>query len=493
MPETDHSRTQRRPVAVATGASGRLAALRRGGPLLFRARIVLGVKLLLACVLTAGLVLLSAHTYVLAGLALLLILTTVVLDFSVYRVADRLFNRLQEDNRRHEADLSSSGLHDSLESLVGGIVGSFSGTDSLEVEQVRSDLYRLRSFNNQLIRLGEIAQELNAALPYRETKAKALNLSRQLLSADIVVLVAETGGEFTLEGVSGCEDGEIKVGCCSYYSRCPVRTSFRDLERRRTGDHRCSMFPPTMRSQLSMPFRLDEQTTLCLVAAVAQEGTFDHLSPVVLDTLLGHIQTSLTTAQKYDRIRREVVTDPLTNLYNRRFFEKRAEEEVARSLRNQQPVTMLMMDVDHFKRINDTYGHQTGDKVLQRIAQHLTDSVRKSDVCGRYGGEEFVLILPDTPGRNAVFLADRLRKGVADILYTGLGIPSDVSITISGGVATCPRDVTTVEDLVRRADEALYEAKSRGRNCIVQAGIPDPPFEPDPQAEASRSANIKTP
>ena len=482
--------------APSTGSpadtSDRLPLLRRGGPLLFRARLVLGLKILLACTLTAALVLFSDRTHTLAAVALLLLLTSVVLDYWVYRAVDRLFRHLQRENRQHADDLASSGLHDSLEDLINGVVGNFSGVEGLEVEQVRSDLYRLRSFNNQLIRLGEIAQELNAALPYRETRAKALNLSRQLLSADIVALVSEVGGEFTLEGVSGCEESEIKVDCCGYYAKCPVRNSFRDLESRRIGDHQCSMFPPTMRSQLSLPFKLDDQTTLSLIAAVAQSGTFDHLSSVVLDTLLGHVQTSLTTAQKYDRIRREVVTDPLTNLYNRRFFEKRAAEEVARSLRNQVPVTLLMLDIDYFKRINDTYGHQTGDKVLQHIAQHLRDSVRKTDICGRFGGEEFVLILPDTPGRNAVFMADRLRRGVADILYTGLGIPADVAITVSGGVATCPRDVTTVEDLIRRADEALYQAKDRGRNCIVQAGIPDPPFDPDGQPDQSRPASIST-
>ena len=101
------------------------------------------------------------------------------------------------------------------------------------------------------------------------------------------------------------------------------------------------------------------------------------------------------------------------------------------------------------------------------------------------GGEEFVLLLPNTPGRNAVFLANRLCAGVADIMHSGLGIPSGVAITVSGGVATCPRDATDLDNLVRRADEALYEAKRAGRNRIVQAGIPDPPLD---FAEARQTA-----
>jgi diguanylate cyclase (GGDEF)-like protein len=467
-----------------------LEAFASGGPVLAQARLALSLKILFACALTIALALFYESAYLLVTLSILLVMATVLLDYWVYRAVDRLFRRTKSQNLVRAADKSAGGLHDSLEGLISGVLESFSGLEGLEPEQVRADLYRLRSFNNQLIRLGEIAQELNAALPYRETKAKALDLSRQLLSADIVVLVSERGGQFSLEGVSGCEEAEIKVDCCSYYSRCPIRTSFRDTVTQHASEHHCSMFPGTMRSQVSLPFRLDDQTTMSLVAAVAQSDPFDHLSPVVMETLVGQIQNSLATAQKYDRIRREVVTDPLTNLYNRRYFEQRAEEEVARSLRHQRPVSLLMLDVDHFKNVNDSFGHQTGDKVLQRIAQHLQESVRKSDVCGRFGGDEFVLVLPETPGRNAVFLADRLRKGIADILFTGLGIPADVAITISGGVATCPRDTTTVEGLMRRADEALYEAKDLGRNCIMQAGISDPPYDPECESEPSAAAGI---
>jgi diguanylate cyclase (GGDEF) domain len=458
-------------------AGGRTGALSRGGPILSRARLALAFKMACAGILTGSMLLSELDVYVSLALALLFIVLTVALDYWVYRAVDTLFRRLQAGNRESEdAQQGGDAIHEGLTDLMTGVVDSFTSLEGVEVETVRSDLYRLRNVNNQLIRLGEIAQELNAALPYRETKTKALDLSRRLLSADIAVLLAEQGGEFTLEGVAGCEEGEIKVGCCSYYARCPMRSSFRDCAIGTTRDHQCGMFPPTMRSQVSLPFKLNDRVTLSLVAAAAQPDAFVDLSPVVLNTLLGHIQTSLATAQKYDGIRREVVTDPLTNLYNRRFFEKRAEEEVARSLRHQAPLTLLMVDVDHFKHVNDTYGHPTGDKVLQSVAKFLHDSVRQTDICGRYGGEEFILLLPNTPGRNAVFLADRLRAGVADIMYSGLGIPGDKAITISGGVATCPRDATNLDDLVRRADEALYEAKRAGRNCIVQAGIPDPPL-----------------
>jgi len=126
------------------------------------------------------------------------------------------------------------------------------------------------------------------------------------------------------------------------------------------------------------------------------------------------------------------------------------------------------------------------------VARYLHDGIRQSDICGRYGGEEFVLLLPNTPGRNAVFLANRLCSGIANIMHSGLGIPSGVAITVSGGVATCPRDATDLESLVLRADEALYQAKHAGRNRIVQAGIPDPPLD-YAEARQTESAADKRP
>ncbi len=475
-----------RPEESSTGWLRRLKALGRGGPILSRARVALVFKLMCAATLTGTLLLSPLDAYLGLILAVGFIAATVLLDYWVYRAVGDLFKRLQERNRKEALREGADEIHSGLERMLEGVM-SGGRAEGLEVEAVRADLYRLRDLNNQLIRLGEIAQELNAALPYRETRSKALDLSRRLLGADIVALVAEEGGEFTLEGVDGCEPGEINPSCCGYYDRCPVRTSFRDVARGRTASHHCGMFPPTMRAQLSLPFRLSDTRTVALIASGARPGAFDDLSSVVLDTLVGHIHTSLSTALKYDRIRREVVTDPLTNLYNRRFFEQRAREEIERSLRHQTPVTLLMVDVDHFKRINDTYGHQTGDHVLQSVAKFLGDSVRQTDICGRYGGEEFVLLLPNTPGGNAVFLADRLRRGIADQLHTGLGIPGHVSVTVSGGVATCPRDATDVTELIRRADEALYEAKRTGRNRIVQAGLRE---TGPPEASTITSPNV---
>jgi len=459
------------PPRTYPGTSGDATAPSKGGSPLARARLALAAKLAFAAVLTTILVFAAMDVHLGLALTITFIAATVALDYWVYRGASGLFKKEQTPDPRAVTHIT--GVHSGLESLLQEVASGSSVAGGVEMETVRTDLLRLRDLNNQLIRLGDIAQELNAALPFKETKVKTLGLSRDLLTADVVALVSEEGLEFSLEGVDGCEPSEIDVDCCTYYAPCPVRSAFRDLTPAHTPDHRCSMFPPTMRSQLSLPFQLDEKRTWALVAAAARPDAFDEISPVVLQTLIGHIQTSLSTALRYDRIRREVVTDPLTNLYNRRFFEQRAQEEIERSIRHHVPMTLLMLDIDHFKRINDTYGHQTGDRVLQSVAQYLRESVRQTDICARYGGEEFILLLPATPGRNAVFLADRLRRGLGDLMHTGLGLPSHESVTVSGGVATCPRDATDVEGLIAAADAALYQAKDGGRNRIVRAELPD--------------------
>ncbi|HET6496354.1 MAG TPA: GGDEF domain-containing protein, partial [Thermoleophilia bacterium] len=190
----------------------------------------------------------------------------------------------------------------------------------------------------------------------------------------------------------------------------------------------------------------------------------------ILTALQNHMQSAVGNAFKYDAIRRQVVTDHLTHLYNRRFFMNRAGEEIERTLRHKDPLSVLMVDIDHFKIFNDTYGHATGDRVLQTVARAMQDALRTSDVCARYGGEEFAMLLPNTSGENAYYVAERVRRTLQGTRYTGLGLPADVNITISVGVSTCPRDATSLDDLMRLADEALYQAKDEGRDKVVLFG-----------------------
>ena len=161
------------------------------------------------------------------------------------------------------------------------------------------------------------------------------------------------------------------------------------------------------------------------------------------------------------------ITDSLTGLYNRKHLMEVLTKEVARSERYQRPLAVLMIDVDHFKLYNDTCGHLAGDEVLRNIAAIFRGCLRESDCVGRYGGEEFLIILPETVADDAWRIADRIRSRLAEEDFPTDSKP--VRITISGGIATFPGNGRSPEPLLRSADAALYQAKNHGRNQVVSA------------------------
>jgi diguanylate cyclase (GGDEF)-like protein/PAS domain S-box-containing protein len=157
-------------------------------------------------------------------------------------------------------------------------------------------------------------------------------------------------------------------------------------------------------------------------------------------------------------------TDALTDILNRRGFMKLAEREFERSRRNEQPLTLVMIDIDHFKGVNDRYGHAAGDMVLAMVAEGCRKHIRSIDVLARFGGEEFVILLTDASLDAARTIVSRVHQGIAGNRTTT--IKGDVSVTASFGIATVDAGVVDLETAIRLADEALYEAKNSGRNCI---------------------------
>jgi diguanylate cyclase (GGDEF)-like protein len=166
-----------------------------------------------------------------------------------------------------------------------------------------------------------------------------------------------------------------------------------------------------------------------------------------------------------DQLAELVVRDDLTGLYNYRFLAPRLHEEVQRSLRYGHPLALLMADLDHFKDVNDTYGHQVGNAVLQYVGRTLRREVRVTDIVARYGGEEFAVILPETEVPEALLVAEHLRATIA--ANPDQTMPP---ITISIGLSTYQADDFDGTRLIEAADQALYEAKAGGRNCVVMSG-----------------------
>jgi len=173
-------------------------------------------------------------------------------------------------------------------------------------------------------------------------------------------------------------------------------------------------------------------------------------------------------AEANTRLAQLAVTDGLTGLYNHRHFHERLALETERSQRSGLPLSLLMLDVDHFKQFNDTFGHPAGDEVLRQLARVLADTRRANDVVARYGGEEFAVILVDTPKFTAAKVAERVRERINTHDFAEAA-PRAGKLSASIGVATFPDDGADAETLVRSADTALYAAKRSGRNRVVLA------------------------
>jgi diguanylate cyclase (GGDEF)-like protein len=167
---------------------------------------------------------------------------------------------------------------------------------------------------------------------------------------------------------------------------------------------------------------------------------------------------SISKAQLWEM----AINDSLTGLHVRRYFMAKLQDEIHRTQRYKKSLSVVMGDLDRFKTVNDTYGHTAGDKVLKAVGAFLQKSVRDVDSVGRYGGEEFIMFLPETVKEAAFILADRLRKGVSEIEVGSLP-----PVTISLGIATFPDDGKNIDDLLQLADAALYAAKENGRNQVV--------------------------
>jgi len=179
-----------------------------------------------------------------------------------------------------------------------------------------------------------------------------------------------------------------------------------------------------------------------------------------------HYALSLSNMRLMETLRQESIHDPLTGVYNRRYMEKTLEREVSRAERRKSPIGIVMIDIDRFKLFNDTHGHETGDNVLRKLGIYLKEHVRKEDSACRYGGEEFVLIIPGLTARETGKRAEQLRIGIEE----GIKIPLNgnmLSVTVSMGVAAYPEHGPTIRDTQNVADFALYRAKKEGRNKVV--------------------------
>lgn len=223
-----------------------------------------------------------------------------------------------------------------------------------------------------------------------------------------------------------------------------------------------------MRSLICLPLAMKDDTFGVFLMASRKEKFFSPYETKIFEVIAAHTATHIANARMYQQAERMATTDGLTGLFNHRYFQERLAAELERGERYKQKLSLVLVDIDHFKKVNDTHGHPAGDKILKEVAKILTSTVRTVDVAARYGGEEFVIILVNTDGKGALETAERIRK----IMETGKFDINGAGIKITGsmGIAVFPDDTGLEEGsqrlLISKTDSALYLAKKEGRNRV---------------------------
>jgi diguanylate cyclase (GGDEF)-like protein len=211
----------------------------------------------------------------------------------------------------------------------------------------------------------------------------------------------------------------------------------------------------------------NEPIGLLFLASRSGKGRNIDFDAASLLALVGnHVSVIIDKIRLFQETKRLSITDGLTGLYNSRYFYRQLDLEIARTNRYGGTFSLILFDIDNFKQLNDTYGHQAGDDVLHELAGILKSASRETDIVVRYGGEEFIIILPNTPVEDTVHLADRIRALVENNIFLPLH-EQGPRITLSGGIAAYPMTASDAKSLLNAADAALYSAKSAGRNRIV--------------------------
>lgn len=290
----------------------------------------------------------------------------------------------------------------------------------------------------------------------------------------ILAVATGEGKEPRLPPALGEEDSRLALAM-----KHGVELSYTDLRRERD---RLPLFgpreqwDPAPRSAAFLPLAVDGRTLGAVVAWDPAPGRFGEREMDLLRRIGTVAPLPLRSATRYEEVERKASTDALTGLANRDTFETRFAAQSGYFDRYARPFSVVILDVDHFKRFNDTWGHEAGDRVLKHVADLLRNTVRELDLPARLGGEEFVVLLPETGLRPAAEVAERIRRAIEVRSVVWNGRP--LSVTVSLGVAACPDCVATPGELLAAADAALYRSKGAGRNRVSMAPRANAPAEP---------------
>ena len=331
-----------------------------------------------------------------------------------------------------------------------------------QMKQVLNELQRRNhetALLNELGRLLQVCQSSEAVykiLPalaeqmFPETAGTLYLLNSQ---RTLVQLTAAWGRQPALKGSFLPEE-------CRVLQRGPAQVRGES----HTESHCMHLGEPLPEVSLCLPLQAQGEVLGILLLQSEQQGTLDEAKRQLAYIVVEHLGMALSNIKLREALREQSIRDPLTGLYNRRYMEEALRQQMSRVTRQLHPLGIVMIDIDHFKRFNDTYGHAAGDALLRELGQFLQRRVRNEDIACRYGGEEFTLIMPDASLEAAQQRAEELRQEVKNLRLNG-GEP----ITLSVGIAIHPQHGRTIEHVLQAADSALYRAKHEGRDQVMVA------------------------
>ena len=347
---------------------------------------------------------------------------------------------------------------------------------AIEVERVMNYIRKTRDEKD---RFYKAIEELNRAGNPEQVFLAVLESARQLAGLDFcaVTLVSERDGKrfhriVRMSGVTATgkalEGREFpdNTGLVANVVRYGASLPGRDLK---AMDRQVIFDDDTQIRGLAalkiIPLTAGDRILGTLVAGSRKKAALDDEAVRMIEVIAIQAAQAVLRAQLFEQMERMATTDGLTGLVNHRTFQSRAEEALAQAKRYGRKCSVILTDIDHFKSVNDTYGHPTGDMVLRGVAAILKDKARDTDIVARYGGEEFAIVMPETDTKGAQVIAERIREAVkAEIFQTEMG---PLRITMSLGIATCPDHGAEKQTLVDLADQCLYHAKRHGRNQTI--------------------------
>ncbi|MCP4318856.1 MAG: PleD family two-component system response regulator [Hyphomicrobiales bacterium] len=333
-------------------------------------------------------------------------------------------------------------------------------------------LVRLKALTDELRIRAQAAQDIGLDFLLSDwmggSKGKALLVDERTNSQDRIAQILRKTADLK---VASDPQKALFEAADNDYELVLVSTNFSEYDPLRL----CSQLRSLERTRFVPLLLICEQGEEAIVNRALELGVNDYIiRPVDPNELVARCATQFRRKRYNDHLRSSVqhsielaVADPLTGLYNRRYLDSHMQLLIERSIARERLLSVLAIDLDRFKTVNDTYGHDIGDEVLREFAKRIRLTIRGIDLACRHGGEEFIIVLPDTESNTAEKVAERLRREIADVPFTVGRDRHQLSITASMGVASLSSPGETPSTLLKRADVALYEAKARGRNRVV--------------------------